>query len=389
MLKGITPPNLLVDKNIKALVEAVEPEFEKIKSEIVNVLIYPRIDELDEEVLDLLAWQFHIEGYDLATDITEKRNLIKKAIELHRYKGTRYAIEEVLKILGLEGQIKEWYETNGELPPYTFSIITEKEPDSIERLIKLVNEYKNVRSQLYTLSQINGNCKLALRGDISNWDNALIDDIEGVEIEGVKVCFTEASDLSLKFPAPKTSQNTYSTYGNTAYYPFTNKLDFINWDNWEEKELNIESEILKEISVKYNIKAHNFNDISIFRDELSDELVFYDEGIGFIGETETIDSLFFDNSDFDSQKIQKLTVLFFEYKTEEIKSGKLNIKIKSSSGTEISKEIDGCLELNLKVFSYVEIMTEINSLKLKRYWKGKWQGKWTDDYQIEGKIEVR
>ena len=46
MLKQLVPPNLLADENIKALVEAIEPEFEKVKSEIINVLIYPRIDEL-------------------------------------------------------------------------------------------------------------------------------------------------------------------------------------------------------------------------------------------------------------------------------------------------------------------------------------------------------
>ena len=92
MLKEITPPNLLKDENIKALVESIEPQFEKVKNEIVNALIYPRIDQLSEEVLDILAYQFHIEGYDLATTIEEKRNFIKKAIEMHRYKGTKWKL---------------------------------------------------------------------------------------------------------------------------------------------------------------------------------------------------------------------------------------------------------------------------------------------------------
>ena len=128
MLKQLIPPNLLKDENIKALVESIEPEFEKVKQEIINVLIYPRIDELNEEILDLLAWQFHIEGYELATTIGEKRNLVKKAIELHRYKGTKYAILEVLKALNLEGDVKEWFEYGGQ--PYKFKVelgITNKE----------------------------------------------------------------------------------------------------------------------------------------------------------------------------------------------------------------------------------------------------------------------
>jgi len=59
VIKELIPPNLLTDQNIKALIEAIEPEFEKVKQQIINVLIYPRIDELSEEVLDLLAYQFH------------------------------------------------------------------------------------------------------------------------------------------------------------------------------------------------------------------------------------------------------------------------------------------------------------------------------------------
>jgi len=159
MIKELIPPNLLADENIKALIESIEPEFEKVKNEIINVLIYPRIDELNEEVLDLLAYQFHIEGYDLATSIEEKRNLIKKSIELHKYKGTKYAIEQVLKALGLEGQIKEWFEYGGK--PYYFKIeidINKTLDRNIvlsntvrEKLTKLINEYKNLRSKLEDL----------------------------------------------------------------------------------------------------------------------------------------------------------------------------------------------------------------------------------------------
>ncbi|WP_457641875.1 phage tail protein I [Persephonella sp.] len=151
MLKEIVPPNLLQDENIKALVEAIEPEFEKVEQEIINVLIYPRIDELNEEVLDILAYQFHIEGYDLATDITEKRNLVKKAIELHRYKGTKYAVEKACKALNIKPIIKEWFEYGGQ--PYYFKVdlsLNNKQitPELRNKLINFINEYRNERSWL-------------------------------------------------------------------------------------------------------------------------------------------------------------------------------------------------------------------------------------------------
>ncbi len=152
MLKETAPMNLLNDPIMKALLSAADPELQKVKEQIINVIIYPRIDEIeDESLLDLLAWQFHVEGYDLAKTIEEKRNLVKNAIELHRYKGTKYAIQKILNTLNLAGKIEEWFEYKGE--PYKFKIEIASTNRQItselrEKLIKLINEYKNERSHL-------------------------------------------------------------------------------------------------------------------------------------------------------------------------------------------------------------------------------------------------
>ena len=152
MLKEIAPPNLLKDPIIKALLESTDPQLQKVKEQIINVIIYPRIDEIeDESLLDLLAWQFHVEGYELAQTIEEQRNLVKNAIELHRYKGTKYAVEGVLKLLNLPGEIQEWFEYDGE--PYRFKVEVSSPsrqitPELRDRLIQLINEYKNERSWL-------------------------------------------------------------------------------------------------------------------------------------------------------------------------------------------------------------------------------------------------
>ncbi len=152
MLKEIAPPNLLNDPIIKAILESTDPQLQKVKEQIINVIIYPRIDEIeDESLLDLLAWQFHVEGYELAQTIEEQRNLVKNAIELHRYKGTKYAVEGVLKLLNLPGEIQEWFEYDGE--PYRFKVEVSSPsrqitPELRDRLIQLINEYKNERSWL-------------------------------------------------------------------------------------------------------------------------------------------------------------------------------------------------------------------------------------------------
>ena len=152
MLKEIAPPNLINDPVIRALLEATDPELQKVKEQIVNAIIYPRIDEIeDESLLDLLAWQFHVEGYDLAKTVEEKRNLVKNAIELHRYKGTKYAIKKVLTALSLDGNITEWFEYGGK--PYHFKVEISSSnkritPELRDKLLQLINEYKNERSWL-------------------------------------------------------------------------------------------------------------------------------------------------------------------------------------------------------------------------------------------------
>jgi phage tail P2-like protein len=147
MIKDLTPPSV---KELQHLVDTFDSSFEELKKHIIKVLIYPRIDEIeDERLLDLLGWQFHIKGYDQARTIQEKRNLIKSAIELHRHKGTPYAIKKVFQALSLDATLQEWFDYGGD--PYKFKVLVKniiQDEDTYIKLTKLINEYKNVRSWL-------------------------------------------------------------------------------------------------------------------------------------------------------------------------------------------------------------------------------------------------
>ena len=148
---ALLTPKLHEDKKLSAVEKLFIEIFNDLAQKAPLAQVYTRIDYLPEEALDLLAWQFHIEGYDLAQSVEEKRNLIKSAIELHRYKGTKYAIKKVLEALNLEGRIWEWFEYNGQ--PYTFKVdIYAKNkfipPETETKLLDLIHQYKNERSHL-------------------------------------------------------------------------------------------------------------------------------------------------------------------------------------------------------------------------------------------------
>ena len=151
-MNNLSPIN---DINLKIFDEIAEERFSEIDIDCLFIII---IDNLPPDALPHLAEQYHItgnEGWLQCQSDSEKRALIKKAIELHRYKGTKYALIKVLNSLNINGEIQEWFEYNGE--PYHFKIsiflqncpYNEKVFDSLK---KMIEEYKNVRSVLEEIS---------------------------------------------------------------------------------------------------------------------------------------------------------------------------------------------------------------------------------------------
>jgi phage tail P2-like protein len=148
-LLDIMPDNLLEDNNVRNITEVIDKALKDIYPETSIPALISRIDELDGETLDLLAWQWHVDFYDGALTLEQKRNLVKTSIDQHRKKGTKAAVEQMVSIVYDSGQVKEWYEYEGE--PYHFMVqvgnatINESE---IARVINLVNSAKNARSVL-------------------------------------------------------------------------------------------------------------------------------------------------------------------------------------------------------------------------------------------------
>ncbi len=102
------------DPTTQALCSALTPQMQKVANEVKLCLIYSRIDELSDQVLDELAWQMKIDWYDATADIVIKRQLIKTAPIIKRCLGTPYAVEEVIKIYFGDGEVEEWFEYDGE-----------------------------------------------------------------------------------------------------------------------------------------------------------------------------------------------------------------------------------------------------------------------------------
>ena len=72
-----------------------------------KLLVY-LVDNVDPVALPYLADQFDVLGYNgmrMATTQQAQRDVIKRAIELHRYKGTEWAITEALATIGFSNVV--------------------------------------------------------------------------------------------------------------------------------------------------------------------------------------------------------------------------------------------------------------------------------------------
>lgn len=96
----LLPPPLASDERFRILGQIVAQRISEI--DLSPLLVY-LIDLVTPSALALLGEQFSMsgeDGWNLAESDEAKRALIKGAIELHRQKGTPWAIREVVRRLG-------------------------------------------------------------------------------------------------------------------------------------------------------------------------------------------------------------------------------------------------------------------------------------------------
>jgi len=146
------PPPLKDDPEMFALAKSIAAQLHSMTQQIRRNVIYARIDELDEQTLDILAYDLHVDWYDYSYPIEVKRRTIKDSVRVHMRLGTKYAVETALGAVFPGTQITEWFEYGGN--PYTFRVTVNLTDSDILTLAKhrevfaRLNFYKNLRSHL-------------------------------------------------------------------------------------------------------------------------------------------------------------------------------------------------------------------------------------------------
>jgi phage tail P2-like protein len=145
----LIPQVLTSDPQVQAMSAAITPQLQDVSNAICECILLARLDELDEEVVDLLAWQYHVDFYDDELTLVNKRALVRQAIDWHRRKGTPSAVKDAVSTVFSNGVVTEWFDYGGE--PYYFRVTTDEivsDTTAYSRLVKLINTVKNTRSWL-------------------------------------------------------------------------------------------------------------------------------------------------------------------------------------------------------------------------------------------------
>jgi phage tail P2-like protein len=150
----ILPPNLASDETLRAAALALDGELQAVTELTRLVVLLARLDELDDATVDMLAKQFKVDFYDAGTELTRKRELVRRSIAWHRTKGTPGAVQSVVDVLLDGATVSEYWEYDGK--PYHFKVGGMTGPlvdgNTILKVGKAIQVAKNTRSHLDSIS---------------------------------------------------------------------------------------------------------------------------------------------------------------------------------------------------------------------------------------------
>ncbi|HEY0155444.1 MAG TPA: phage tail protein [Longimicrobium sp.] len=104
----LLPPGIADDRS-RAFLGLIE----RVGDVDLSPLLVNRVDSVPAEALYALAWQMGVTGlagWDLANTEADRRELLGRAIELQRHRGTPWAIREAFRAVGFpEISIEEFF----------------------------------------------------------------------------------------------------------------------------------------------------------------------------------------------------------------------------------------------------------------------------------------
>jgi phage tail P2-like protein len=159
-LIDIATSSISYDSQVQAASTAFDNQMYQIIDETGQVCFIPNIMGLtDENLVNILAWQFNVDGYSTDKDLEFRKSLVQQSIVWHKTKGTVALVQHVLDLYWPGGAvIEEWFDYRKPFPAnyptepdwhdrYRFRISIDQTvilPEDELEVLKLIDRYKPV-----------------------------------------------------------------------------------------------------------------------------------------------------------------------------------------------------------------------------------------------------
>jgi phage tail P2-like protein len=155
-LVKLLPDILQQDNDTKALMQVLSEQMQRLYRLTATYLG----DDIPVSLLDFIAYERHVDFYDVNLTEKQKRTLIENAKVSHQTKGTAAAIEAVVTAVYPAAKVIEWYEYGGQ--PYHFRVNVDAPVGSSTDLNLLNRMVDSVKRKSAVLDSIQFNSILSV-----------------------------------------------------------------------------------------------------------------------------------------------------------------------------------------------------------------------------------
>ena len=123
---------------INAFAYALQKAVQQLTEYANKAMCLAGIDDIDEDILDLLAVEFRAVNYLQSYDIEKKRNIIKSVLTTYTTAGTAAAIKQFVQDVYNDSDIEEWYDYDGDPGHFRINIYDVYSADKVAQINKII-----------------------------------------------------------------------------------------------------------------------------------------------------------------------------------------------------------------------------------------------------------
>lgn len=140
------------DECVQAIAAAINDIVGHINT--AKLRTWDKLDKLNHEELDELAWELNVLWYNAAGTLEQKREQIRTSDDVWRTLGTRYAVETVITQLFGSGTLEEFWEYEGGQPHHFRvrladpSVLTPAGEAEFRRVLEIVKRKSQILDEI-------------------------------------------------------------------------------------------------------------------------------------------------------------------------------------------------------------------------------------------------